>query len=66
MFGRGQRGGKFRLPLPEELAHDCPIITGALGLYGRHRTHHSSLELPVPGGRPRKRPASPGLIRNDP
>jgi hypothetical protein len=33
MFGRGQRGGKFRLPLPEELAHDGPIIPGALGLY---------------------------------
>jgi len=32
MFGRGQRGGKFRLPLPEELAHDGPIIPGALGL----------------------------------
>jgi hypothetical protein len=33
MFGRGQRGGKFRLPLPEEHAHDGPIIPAALGLY---------------------------------
>ena len=33
ILGCGQRGGKFRLLLPEELAHDGPIIPGALGLY---------------------------------
>jgi hypothetical protein len=33
MFGRGQRGGKFRLPLPEELAHDGAILPGAPRFY---------------------------------
>ena len=32
LFGKGQRGGKFRLPLPEELAHVGAILPRPAGL----------------------------------
>ena len=32
LFGCGQRGGKFRLPLPEKLTHVGAILRGPLGL----------------------------------
>ena len=33
LFGKGQRGGKFRLPLPEALAHVGAILPGPLGFH---------------------------------
>jgi hypothetical protein len=33
LFGEGQRGGKSRLPLYEELAHVGAILPGPLGFH---------------------------------